>query len=192
MPNPARPQFGDVIDETWGRLSADRIVRRYATPIERDLDLIGFTGADLAGQFVVIVPGGGVKPYLQGHDGLSWQTIIPAHPLLQSGSSFGATYGPGLRDIAFDRPFGPGVPYAAVTSIRTTTNAGPNDGWRVQPTEGSTSTHLQVAVMDAAGVRVGVGTNCIVSYVAMVTTAWPWSIGDAPSAEGGDAEALPA
>jgi hypothetical protein len=71
MQNPARPSFGDVIDEGWGDLTADRVVRRYATTAERDLDLTGIDPADLAGQVVTITAPGGY-PYEQVHDGTRW------------------------------------------------------------------------------------------------------------------------
>jgi len=77
MPNPNRPAFGDVIDETWGQIVADEVVRRYASVAERDSDLVGFTPAQLAGQVVAIVPAGPLAtsgpPWLEVHDGVGWR-----------------------------------------------------------------------------------------------------------------------
>jgi hypothetical protein len=75
MPNPIRPSFGEVIDETWGDLVADHVVRRYVNAAERDADLAGLTAAELAGQVVVLVPGpAGTPPQIQLHDGTGWVT----------------------------------------------------------------------------------------------------------------------
>jgi hypothetical protein len=76
MPNPNRPQYQDTIEETWGDAVADTVVRRYANTADRDADLAGFTPAELGGQVVAIVPGAGVLPYCQQHDGAGWRSMV--------------------------------------------------------------------------------------------------------------------
>jgi hypothetical protein len=101
MPNPTRPSFGEVIDETWGDLVADQVIRRYVNAAERDADLVGFTPADLAGQVIAIMPGAGVPPYLQQHDGAGWHSI----PTIQGSLTGGMTDANGFFSISFPMPF---------------------------------------------------------------------------------------
>ena len=54
MPNPARPQYQDIIESTWGQAVADTVIRRYATAAARDADLAAFTPAQLLGQVVTV------------------------------------------------------------------------------------------------------------------------------------------
>jgi hypothetical protein len=85
MANPDRPDFGQVIDETWGQIVADTVVRRYATTADRDADLVGFTPAQLAGQTVAIIPTDGSPAWLELHDGTGWRPTpadcyVAGHP----------------------------------------------------------------------------------------------------------------
>jgi len=103
MPNPSRPQFRGVIDETWGQLVADRVVRRYASAAERDADLAGLP--DLEGQLVAMVPGGGVAPFLVVRSRGAW---VQAAPDMQIGFAQQSTDVNGFITVAFPRAWGPG------------------------------------------------------------------------------------
>jgi hypothetical protein len=89
--NPTRPVAGDPIAEDWGQGVADRVIRRYPSEADRDLDLAGFAPAELAGQMVAICPAGAAA-YLTLHDGASW--TVPAGG---GGGPPGATARYGLR-----------------------------------------------------------------------------------------------
>lgn len=72
MPNPSRPVYKDVIDDQWGQLVADRVIRRYASTAERDADMSGIL--DLAGQVcaITVAPG---STLLYQHDGVAWAPL---------------------------------------------------------------------------------------------------------------------
>jgi hypothetical protein len=78
MPNPNRPNDGEVIPAIWGQLTADRVVRRYRSREERDVDTAGLP--DRAGQLIVVQPTG-QAPWLEFHDGNDWRRIA-AGPLI--------------------------------------------------------------------------------------------------------------
>jgi hypothetical protein len=91
MANPSRPNFKDVIDNQWGTLVANQVVRRYANAAERDADLAGFAPADLAGQ-VCLLTAVGYKMLYQVHNGASWinalQLPSTANPATNLGQMF--------------------------------------------------------------------------------------------------------
>jgi hypothetical protein len=101
MANPSRPQFKDVIDQTWGQLVADRIIRRYASVAERDADLAGVV--DLDGQMVVMTPGAGEPAYLLQRIGGVWRTV--PDPFIQRGEAGIILDGASNFGIVFPRPF---------------------------------------------------------------------------------------
>jgi hypothetical protein len=78
MPNPNRPNDDEVIPAVWGQLTADRVVRRYRSREERDVDIAGIL--DRAGQLIVIQPTG-QAPWLEFHDGYDWRRVA-AGPLI--------------------------------------------------------------------------------------------------------------
>jgi hypothetical protein len=70
VPNPNRPNTGEPIPAEWGQLVADRVIRRYRSREERDVDMAGV--GDLTGQLLVIAPPG-VPPWFEQHDGEGWR-----------------------------------------------------------------------------------------------------------------------
>lgn len=72
MPNPNRPNDGETIAGEWGQLTADRVVRRYRSRADRDVDMAGV--GDVTGQLVVIAPVG-VFPWFEQHDGSGWRRV---------------------------------------------------------------------------------------------------------------------
>ena len=70
VPNPNRPNTGEAVTAEWGQLTADRVVRRYRSRDERDVDMAGV--GDLVGQLVVLAPPGAV-PWFEQHDGTGWR-----------------------------------------------------------------------------------------------------------------------
>jgi hypothetical protein len=78
MANPNRPNDDEIIPAQWGQLVADRVVRRYRSRDERDVDMAGIL--DRAGQLVVIHPTG-QAPWLEFHDGYEWRRVA-AGPLI--------------------------------------------------------------------------------------------------------------
>jgi hypothetical protein len=110
MPNPTRPNFGEVIDETWGDLTADHVLRRYVNAAERDADVAGLTPAALAGQLIAIVPGGAAIPYFQEHDGTAWRSLIAQENgggiiVKVCGFNFIRSDANGMVTITFGQPF---------------------------------------------------------------------------------------
>jgi hypothetical protein len=72
VPNPNRPNDGETIAGEWGQLTADRVIRRYRSRADRDVDMAGV--GDVTGQLVVIAPVGAV-PWFEQHDGSGWRRV---------------------------------------------------------------------------------------------------------------------
>ena len=120
MPNPARPQYQEIIESTWGLAVADTVVRRYASSAERDGDLAGFTPAELAGQVVAVA---GVA---EVHNGTHWMPLLSA-PFgnpgigIHAASYVGTTNAFGGLIISFpNAPFPAGVLIAFVAMVGDT------------------------------------------------------------------------
>jgi hypothetical protein len=103
MPNPNRPQYQDTIEETWGQAVADTVVRRYTSSADRDADLAGFTPAELAGQVVAIVQGGGVA-YIEEHDGVQWHPLASRLAVGPQGLIWGTPWADGTPLTVLEGP----------------------------------------------------------------------------------------
>ncbi|HEX3454371.1 MAG TPA: hypothetical protein VHS03_07080 [Gaiellaceae bacterium] len=105
-----------MIDETWGDLVADHVIRRYANPAERDADLAGFTVDELKGQVCVLgTMVGGLRPYLEIHNGAAWVAPFLQMPAtgvkIQGGVVAGTSNGFACLNIGFPVPMEFGTHY---------------------------------------------------------------------------------
>ena len=102
--NPNRPQYQGTIESTWGQSVADHVIRRYASPAERDADLTeaGLTAEDLEGQ-VVAITGAGRPPFLELAAGNIWRGVTGYD--IQAGSTHAGCDSNAWAAITFPRPF---------------------------------------------------------------------------------------
>jgi hypothetical protein len=156
--NPNRPQYQDTIESTWGQAVADHVIRRYATPAERDSDLAGLTQADLEGQLVAILSPTGT--YLQHHRGGVWATL----PDIQSGETYVSTDGASNAYITFPRPFGGKPQYFSANA-----GAGTGGGVTFQANGNGDATKLQLTAWNAAGGAYGAGAVFFLHWLAIYT-----------------------
>jgi hypothetical protein len=173
MPNPTRPIFGEVIDETWGDLVADHVVRQYANAAERDADFAGFAPADLQGQLVGINPPPPVINYLQQHDGTAWHP----RPIVRAIRGSGLTDAYSQIQFAFGITF-PGTP-VVVASPSAQNEDGSGGGAFFTRIALVTPDHVVITILDTNGNAVAGGGY----YVASLHASWPRVNFDATTGE---------